>query len=151
MGTNGTKNSACLPSFGAYADNDWIFPSNRYWKYKNILSLLPAAGMSPNSVDKVEAYISNGYNPEDEQLSTREIVAGKRRYVDPCEYDMIAIKESPPSLLRFCRGAIRKYVISVNQNYNLLASIPDLPLSRTIQNYLLYKSTWHHIIVKSFK
>ena len=146
----GENNNCCFPSLGPYADNDWIFPSNRYWKYSQILSLLAAAGLNPESVDEVEDFISEGYDEDSDQVLTREVISGRRRYVDPCEYDMVNVKQSPPSLIQFCRATIRKHLIQVNNRSNLLVTIPEIPLPRSIHNYLLYKSFWHHIISKQF-
>lgn len=121
MGISLMENSdVCFPSLDPYADNDWIYPSNRYWKYKQILSLLAAGGMDPNCIERIEALITVGYDPEHDQLPTREIIRGKEDTL----ILVTSIKGSPPSLLRFCRSAIRKHVITVNHNSNLLAKIP---------------------------
>ena len=144
----GENNNCCFPSLGPYADNDWIFPSNRYWKYSQILSLLAAAGLNPKGVDEIEDFISEGYDAVNDQVLTREVMGGRRRYVDPCEYDMANLKQSPPSLIQFCRATVRKHLMQVNNRSNLLAMIPEIPLPRAIHNYLLYKSFWHHIISK---
>ena len=140
------NNNGCFPSLGAHADNDWIFQTNRYFKYKQILSLLAAAGMNPQSVDKVEDAISIGVHTESDNISTRSVVDGRIRYVDACEYDMTALKQSPPMLLQFCRSTIRKHLTKTNQETNLLVVVPTLPLPKTILDYILYKPSWHQNI-----
>ena len=170
-GTGRYGENKCFPSLGVFMDNEWIFPANRYDRYQQILTLLGAAGMDPIYLDKVEAFITEDYDPhkpdpftlrggsdsdsdssdsqnnndngaQNEPTKDEQVIHKQRRYVDVCEYDMSGTS-SVPSLQRFSRAAIRKTLVKHNPQTNLFRLVPILPLPTVIKKYLLYQVILH--------
>ncbi len=170
-GTGRYGENKCFPSLGVFMDNEWIFPSNRYDRYQQILTLLGAAGADPTCLDKVEAFITEDYDPhkpdpftlrgssdsdsdndnnnsqndndtQNESNEEDEVVHEQRRYIDVCEYDMSSAT-TVPSLQRFCRAVTRKTLVKHNPQTNLFRLVPILPLPSVIKKYLLYHVILH--------
>ncbi len=65
-----------------------------------------------------------------------------RRYRDPCEYAMSAVK-TVPSLHRLCRATVRNTLSAMYPHSNLFVLIPQLNLPESIHQYLLYYVSLH--------
>ena len=64
--------------------------------------------------------------------------------------DIFGLSKADTGLKHFCREAIRKHLLGIDENINLFQRIPKLGLPSLLVNYLLYYASLDHCDAEHF-